>query len=390
MKQRIIGLNERRRVRALLGVSFLFALLGWMSCASGTRTGLPVRPGALVVGALDGARTAGGDYTVVLVALDGVRWREILHGVERERALRQGMSRSELLSARELLPNLHALADRGAAIASDMAASGPNFVSVPGYQEMLTGLSPTGCTSNGCPRVRVPTIADDFAALPGTRREDVVVVASWEGIERAASRDPARITVSVGRTRGETRDRLRLDPVGRALLAAGEQAGPAPGNGDFRRDRETAAIALHALRVQRPRFLFLGLGETDEYAHNDDYRGYLQALTHADNVIGHVAAMLTEYQSEGRRTTLLVTTDHGRSNDFVGHGGEAPESAGVWLVAAGWGIRPQGFVTPTETRHLADVAATIRSLAKIGAQPRGGEPIAELLHPSTEAVALTH
>lgn len=40
------------------------------------------------------------------------------------------------------------------------------------------------------------------------------------------------------------------------------------------------------LRQVEPSFLFLGLGDTDEYAHRNDYRGYLRALGHADHVVG--------------------------------------------------------------------------------------------------------
>ena len=390
MKQRFIGIEDTRRVRAMLGTLAIAALLGWTSCSAGTGSSLPVRAGALV---RTHSASSSTDHTVVLVALDGVRWRDVFHGVERELAFRNGMGASELLRPRELAPNLHALADEGAAIGAwgpGIAASGPVFLSVPGYMEMMTGMRETGCFTNGCDQVRVRTIADDFADEPGVRPEDVAVIASWEGIERAASRDASRITISVGRTRGETRSLLRYDPVARALLDAGERAGPAPGHGDFRRDQETAAIALHYLRTHRPRFLFVGLGETDEYAHDDDYRGYLRALSRSDNVIGHISAELARYRAEGRKTTLFVTTDHGRAHDFHHHGADAPESAGVWLVAAGWGIKRQGAVTPPETRYLGDVASTIRALTGLPQRTTSSEPLAELLHPTGETVALTH
>ncbi|MCE7892733.1 MAG: hypothetical protein DYH12_24015 [Sorangiineae bacterium PRO1] len=136
------------------------------------------------------------------------------------------------------------------------------------------------------------------------------------------------------------------------------------------------------LRQVEPSFLFLGLGDTDEYAHRNDYRGYLRALGHADHVVGQVASALRRLERSGRRTTLLVTTDHGRAADFAGHGGYAPESAQVWLVAAGWGIERRGLVSAGGKRHLADVTATLRALGGVGAPERSSDALAELLEPA--------
>jgi hypothetical protein len=347
---------------------FAAALAAIASCSSSHGTSAPLESGSMVSMPIDLGTRAPGDegHTIVLVALDGVRWQDVFHGVEHGRAQRAGMHESELLSAEALMPNLHALAADGTALsggnAPGIVASGPNFVSVPGYMELFTGRRWTGCTGNGCARVSWPTIVDEIAALPGVVPNDVAVIASWEGVARAASRRPRELTLSAGRTTGATRDRLRADSTTSALLDAGERSGPYPGIGDYRRDEATAAIALSYLAVHRPRFLFLGLGDTDEYGHRNDYRGYLRALVYADLVVGQIARILTELERQGRATTLLVTTDHGRADNFQDHGAAYPESAEVWLVAAGWGIRRQGLVTPRQTRHLADVTSTIRAL----------------------------
>jgi hypothetical protein len=243
---------------------------------------------------------------------------------------------------------------------------------------MLGGQRPSGCADNRCERVRIDTLADDFAARAANPL-DVAVIASWEGIDRAAAREPSRLTVSVGRTGGSTRDRLRFDYLASELLDAGESAGPSPGQANFRRDRETAMLALHYLRSRRPDFLFLGLGEPDEYAHQNDYRRYLKSLTYADYVIGHVSAALKKLESEGRRTTLFITTDHGRSKNFSDHGADAPESASVWVVAYGWGVQANGWVAASRPRHLADVAATVRTLSGIAPTNASSQPLFELL-----------
>jgi hypothetical protein len=92
-----------------------------------------------------------------------------------------------------------------------------------------------------------------------------------------------------------------------------------------------------------------------------------------------VAAALAELEASGRRATLFVTTDHGRSAGFSGHGGSSPESAEVWLVASGWGIAPRGLVSGDGTRRLADVASTIRMLSGVGLPTPASAPLSELL-----------
>ncbi|MCC6899423.1 MAG: hypothetical protein IT377_10640 [Polyangiaceae bacterium] len=372
------------RASALLLASTLL----WTSCAADRAT-IPLRPGVLVPRTRALAHTASllnGEHTFVLVAIDGVRHQDVFEGVDPSLASAHGLSERERLSAQALTPNLHALMERGAALGAPGAgagifASGPNFVSVPGYMELMTGRRVTGCTTNGCAATTHSTLADDFAELPGVSPLEVGVISSWDGIGRAAARNPSKVTVSVGRHQGETRDLLRYDPEASELLSAGEAAGPAPGYGDYRRDRDTAAIALRYLKRVKPRFLFLGLGDTDEHAHHDDYRGYLRALGHADYVVGRVHATLAELEREGRRTTLMVTTDHGREHDFDGHGGHAPESARVWLVAAGWGIATESQVETRSTRYLADVTATIRVLANVGVVEPSSAALSELMLP---------
>jgi hypothetical protein len=275
----------------------------------------------------------------IVVALDGVRWQDALDP-----------SRMPLLA--------DVARTRGARLAP-IAASGPHFVSLPGYTEMLTGLAASGCTDNDCARVAVPTIADEIAARGG----EAAVFASWDRLERAASAGED-VLVSAGRH--------------------GADVDPWPGTGDFRPDRLTARAALAYLEARRPTFLFLDLGEPDEHAHHGDVAAYHASLTACDGAIADLFATLDRMGERGRRTTVLLTSDHGRGKDFKSHGRAFPESSQVWLVAAGAGIMARGDVRARKSRHLADLAPTLRVV--LGLPPRAGDeaarpgtPLAELL-----------
>jgi hypothetical protein len=333
--------------------------------------------------------------TVILVALDGVRWQEVFGGVDPALAERQRLSLDERLDSAHLMPNLSRLMSTdGVAIGapgvdSPMEASGPNFVSLPGYMEMLTGRTDSACTDNQCGVIGKATVADDVASAVG----EAIVVSSWPVIGRAASHESGRVLVSAGR-HGDALSRrvLTADAAVAEAVAAGERTRSAVGDADFRRDVETAELALAVLDHRRPSFLFVGLGEPDEYGHQDDYRGYLGALQRADGVIGRIADRVRRANASGHPTTLMVTTDHGRSFEFTTHGREHPESARVWMVATGANVDARGFVASPKVRHLADVGQTVRVL--LGLEPSGAEgagtPLSELRGPGkdVEGVAL--
>jgi hypothetical protein len=332
----------------------------------------------------------GDDPAVVLVVLDGVRWQEVFVGSDPQ------LSGAPAVPAEALMPRMHALvAERGAAIGAPgrgapISASGPNFVSMPGYTEIFTGRRSHACGDNDCAPARQPTLMDQASAA-AARPGDVAVIASWERIERAASAAPERIVVSAGRARATHAELLRDDDVTRDWLERGAQADPFPGYGEFRPDRFTGALAVRYLEAKRPRLLFVGLGEPDEYCHRGDYAGYLASLRESDAVIGSLVDALGRMGARGQRTTLLVTADHGRGRDYRHHGRDFPESGRVWLAAIGGAVEARGFARSLRPHRLADVAPTVRALLELPADAAAasGAPIEELFAPPADATAAT-
>jgi hypothetical protein len=345
--------------------------------------------GALVAAAFDvplghddGPPRVAPDAAVVLVTLDGVRWQDVFVGADPKLARAAGVPAP---AAAALMPHLDALvAERGVALGAPghgaVAASGPSYVSLPGYTEIFTGRRAHDCADNGCGRTRIPTVFDE-ARDSGGDGTDIAVFASWERLERAATARPGRFVLSCGRAAGAADEVLRTDDTTRDLLDRAGRTDPYPGSGDFRPDRLTAAIALRYLETRRPTLLFVGLGEPDEYAHRGDYAGYLASLRAADDTLGELFEVLGRLGTRGEHTTVIVTADHGRGRDWRSHGRGYPESGRVWLVAAGAGVTERGFSRSLRPHHLADVAPTVRVL--LGLPPdeddASGSPLAEVL-----------
>jgi hypothetical protein len=294
--------------------------------------------------------------TVVVVTLDGVRWHEVFEGVDPRLAASHGLPASDVVSAAELTPNLHRIvATHGSALGAPghgeaISASGPNFVSLPGYAELFTGRRATRCRDNQCTGSGTRTLLDDFAANFGRGASQVALFSSWPDIARVASE-------------------------------RGVVAEPLPRRSGFRSDAVTADLAIAHLKAHAPRFMFLGLGEPDEYGHQNDYAGYLNAVRRADARIAEIDGELTRLAARGTRTALFVTADHGRADNFVEHGAKFPESARVWLIAAGSALRASGFVKAPTQRRLADLAPTVRQIAGLppDSDPEAGMPLSELL-----------
>lgn len=305
----------------------------------------------------DMAPKAMGRAPVILMTIDGARWQEIFQG--EDPVFVHGPRRSPA----EIMPNLHRLAtERGALVGAPgrgvMRATGPNFISLPGYNEILSGRSPLACQDNDCAPASSPTVLDE-AYADGAK---VAAFASWEKLARAVTVAPGRFDVSCGR--------------------AGDPAiNPWPGGGDFRPDALTAQLALRYLANEHPDVLYLGLGEPDEYAHMTNYPGYLKALSFADAVLGQIFVTLDRMGDVGARTNVFVTVDHGRGKDFRGHGSSYPESSRVWMFAAGPDIAARGLVASNGEHRLADVAPTLRVLMGLDPDPstHAGAPIRELL-----------
>ena len=316
----------------------------------------------------------------MLVVLDGVRWQEVFGGADRVLAQDRGLNPLAWASARALLPNVSRLLEsRAIALGApghgpEIAASGPQLISMPGYLEIFAGHPDLGCDSNECARPPARTLVDDVVEAGGA--EAAAVVASWPNIARAATSNAGRLVVTAGRHRVERADLLRQDRATAALLDDGAHASAFPGEGDYRPDAITAKVALRVLSTERPRFLFVGLGDADEYGHRNDYRRYLEAIHASDTFLGELFATLDTMGARGAHTTVLVTADHGRAYDFKDHGSRFPESGRVWLLAAGGEVREHGLVVASRRHTLSDVAPTVRALLGIHGE---GTAIAEVL-----------
>src|SRR5207244_2367625 len=139
------------------------------------------------------------------------------------------------------------------------------------------------------------------------------------------------------------------------------------------------------LKRKQARVVFVGFGETDEWAHAGRYDLYLTAAHHVDDFIRRLWELTQSLPQYRDKTTFFVTADHGRGSgptDWKNHGEKTVGSEGDWIAVIGPDTPPLGERTQTETHTQSQIAATIAALLGEdyhGAFPQSGEPIADIL-----------
>ena len=144
-------------------------------------------------------------------------------------------------------------------------------------------------------------------------------------------------------------------------------------------DSITIQAAREYLLLKKPRVLFIGLGETDEWGHGRRYDRYLHAAHQADDFLKRLWDLLQSMPEYHDKTSIVISPDHGRGStirDWTDHGAKVEGAEFVWMAAMGpdtpaLGVRKDVNVT------LSQIAAT---LAKVvgedfnAASPKSAPP----------------
>jgi type I phosphodiesterase/nucleotide pyrophosphatase len=313
---------------------------------------------------------------VVLVTTDGLRWQEVFtgaeerllvkdNGVEDPAALRQAFWRDTPEARRAaLLPFLWTVVAREGQLYGNLprgslarVTNGHNF-SYPGYNELLTGAADPRIDSNDKRPNPNVTVLEWLHRRPGYQGR-VAAFCSWDVFPFIINRDRSGMTVNAG-----------WDPVpdgGRPDLAMLNRllADTTPVVTGVRHDSFTIAAAREHLRSERPRVLYLGLGETDDWAHEGRYDRYLEAAHRFDRFVGELWQELQRTDGYRGRTSLVVTTDHGRGDgpsSWKDHGAKVPESQYMWIAVLGPDTPALGERANVQPVTQAQVAATVAAL----------------------------
>jgi hypothetical protein len=312
---------------------------------------------------------------VVVITLDGLRWQEFFTGADREYFKKERNGEPGAAEKRfwrptpderraTLMPFVWStVATKGQIFGDPSKGSRAHLTnglwfSYPGYNEMLSGAADSRVDSND----KVPnpntTVLEWLNTRPGFQGR-VAAYGSWDVLPFILNTSRSHLTVGSGFTPVP-------EPKTDRERAINEMARDLPAHWDYGPvDAPIVYAALERLRTDKPRILYILLGEGDEWAHAGRYDLYLDATFRADRFIHRVWDTLQSMPEYANQTTLLVTTDHGRgatTADWNNHGTKVPAAEPTWMFALGPGVPPLGVregVTITTSQFAATIAAAV-------------------------------
>lgn len=319
---------------------------------------------------------------VVLVMTDGLRWQELFGGADStlltssgdSTALRRDFWRGTATERRgALLPFFWRTIATGGVLFGDSASGNVARVanllrfSYPGYSETFTGFVDPRIDSNEYPPNPNVTVLE-WLNRTGATRGRVAAYATWDAFTRIINAGRSGIPVHDGWERGMPSTRTPKADLLRALYGSSTRYWH---NNTW--DALMQQSMLEGVRGAKPRVLFVGYGETDEWAHGGRYDLYLRSARQFDR---HLEELWTTLQADPQyrgTTTLLVTTDHGRGNGprWRDHGANVVGADRIWIAALGPDTPATGIVR-TGSVTQSQIAATIAAL--LGHDWRAAEP----------------
>jgi hypothetical protein len=328
---------------------------------------------------------------IFIITLDGFRWQEIFNGAD-----------SALINNKELTPDTatmktmfwsanaegrrktllpffwNIIGTKGQLYGNRKYENKVNTsniysISYPGYNEIFTGNPDFTISSNKKnlnPNINILEYLNTKEQFKGK----VVAFTSWDVFPYILNEKRSGILLNSGYS---SMDEERFP---RQALTNAVQEQAIYNKTSTRNDMLTFLVAKEYLKQYQPKVIYLGLGETDEAAHNARYDLYLEKASDADRMIGelwHWAQTTPGYKDN---TTFIITTDHGRGKKqttWSDHGTFINGSSQTWLAVIGPTISAAGEIREDQQIYQQQLAQTIAVL--LGEKFTSNQPVASAI-----------
>jgi hypothetical protein len=350
----------------------------------------------------EAGKPAGKTRNVVLIVADGLRWQEIFTGADasllnskyggvwdKPDDLRKDFWREDAAERRAaLLPFLWGtVAKQGQIFGNQNKGSvgrvtnGMAF-SYPGYNEMLTGFPDPKINSNEFGKNPNITVFEWLNKSPEFH-DQAAVFATWSTFKDIFNQQRSQLAMQVG-----------WDEPYRGAATPREGMLNQLYRETIKLDSEDVYVSflqpplLDFVKARHPRVLFVGYGETDNWAHSGRYDLVLRSAHEFDAYVRELWETMQAMPEYRDQTTFLITTDHGRGSGLVewkDHGEKQKGSENIWIAVLGPDTEALGERRRTSPVTQAQIAATLAAL--LGKNYRGDVPVAA---PPIEDVLTKH
>jgi hypothetical protein len=354
--------------------------------------------GALLLMSAVPAR-AGKTQNVVLIVSDGLRWQEVFTGADpsllndkaggswlSKEDLRKRYWRDDPDARRKLLfPFLWGtVATQGQIYGNQKMGSvahvtnGKAF-SYPGYNEMSTGYPNDAIDSNEFGPNPNPTVFEWLNRLDEFRGK-VAIYGTWEIYDNIFNKSRSGLVMQTGWNLPRKADETPRDRLLRELYATTTRFDE--------EDVDNSLLQIPLLdyvKTAHPRVLFVGYGETDNWAHQGRYDLVLDSAHRMDHFVHQLWDTMQAMPEYRGTTTFIVTTDHGRGGgltEWKEHGVGQKGSENIWIAVLGPDTAPLGERSHIAPVTQAQIAATLAAFVGRNYNqdvPKAALPIADVL-----------
>ena len=330
---------------------------------------------------------------VVLIVSDGLRWQEIFNGadeslmnrkfghVQDTAGLRRLYSRDNQNDSRAaLFPFLwNVIAKQGEIFGNRALGSYADVTngfkfSYPGYNEMITGHPDARIHSNNAgpnPNVTVFEWLNKRPALAG----HVAVFGTWDEFGDIFNRKRSQLPIWAAFDTPPTAN----PPSARDSLLTHLYATTTRMWDDLAYDSFMQGEVTDYVARERPRVMFVGYGETDEWAHAGRYDMVLRSAHQFDEFVAELWNQMQQMPQYRDSTTFIITADHGRGSGleaWTDHGADVAGAESIWIAVIGPDTPALGELKGSPQVTQSQIAATIAGL--LGENYRAFAPEAAL------------
>ena len=355
--------------------------------------------GLLVLAGIVSPALAGKTQNVVLIVSDGLRWQEVFQGADpllldaknggnwvEEAELKSRYWRETPQERRQLLfPFIWGTVAKQGQIfgnrtqGSDAHVTNGLAFSYPGYNEMSVGFPNPAISSNEFgpnPNVSVFEWLNQSPELAGR----VAIYGTWHNYVDIFNESRSHLVMQAGwtappRTGDASKDALLAKLFDTTTRFDEEDVG----------NSFLQVELLDYVRTGKPRVLFVGYGETDNWAHQGRYDLVLDSAHRTDAFVKELWDTLQAMPQYHGTTTFIITADHGRGSgpvEWKEHGVHEKGSENVWIAVIGPDTPPLGERKNIEPVTQAQIAATVAALMGkdyVKDVPKAAQPIVDVL-----------
>lgn len=306
---------------------------------------------------------------VFVITLDGFRWQELFTGAD-EGLLHEAITEGEAglngaywdedvaVRRQKLMPFMwNVIAQRGQLFGNRVYGSKVNVsnlyaLSYAGYNEMFTGSTDLSIFNNKKIRNQNVSFLEHINKLPQFR-DKVAAITSWDVFPYIFNKRRSRLYIDCN----STPDPGLIPASVRHLLHQSTIK-----SHSVRNDLITFAAAKAYISKHLPRLLHIGLGGTDEAAHQRHYGEYLRQAHMADQIIGWLWQLTQKIPFYRDNITFIITTDHGRGHkrsNWHKHSFWVKGSSETWMALLGNGVRQMGEYKQHIQLYQKQLAGTI-------------------------------